>query len=151
MANVRKCEFMLRPAPRLLPRKRWLQPVASECFPHPFTSVYWKQEHSPKNGCDKGDFQSESDGTPEDGEIICENEADRAGEPQARKVILSRDGEQTLGEILHSEGVCISEDSELLSSSPNSTSCTDRVAARLSQIADSGPCRQLETLLSRTG
>lgn len=151
MANVCKCEFELRPVPRLLPRKRWLQPVTSECFPRPFTSVYRKRGHNPENGCDIGDFRSESDGTPGGSEIICENETGRG---------VSRKYARTSSRVMESKHwarYCTRRvraylrTLRCLALAQTPPSRTDRITARSPRIADSGPHRQLETLLSWPG
>lgn len=101
--------------------------------------------------CDGCDYESDNDGTLEDGGIMCEDEQDcNTDETQARKVTLSQDGELTLGELMHSEGVrlsplspawksemtLVSEDSALLGSSPKSTLAHRR--SRCSLVTDHG-------------
>ncbi|KZP15113.1 hypothetical protein FIBSPDRAFT_867579 [Athelia psychrophila] len=81
---------------------------------------------------------------------MCEDEAGRAGEPQACKDIFSHDGEQALGEILHLKAAClsplplawnsgmmlVSEDSALLGSGPTSLARADGCSSQLETAAD---------------
>ncbi|KAF7981043.1 hypothetical protein HWV62_35496 [Athelia sp. TMB] len=99
------------------------------------------------------DFESESDGT-EDCEIMCEDEEGGHAEEQlgVRKDTLSHEGEQTLGDMLHSEGArlsplspawnsemtLVSEDSALLSSSSVPTLTLAHRRSRGSLVTDRG-------------